>query len=67
MRIKLPLYHLEEVACELNLAFYQSGVLGDANKVVASPIKKVACELNLASTQAGSLGDMNKVVTSPPR
>ena len=37
MRIKLPLHHLEEVACELNLALTQADALDDTNKVAASP------------------------------
>ena len=36
-QIRLSLHHLGEVAYELNFSLYQVEVVGDANKVAASP------------------------------
>ena len=45
-QIKLPLHHLGEVVCELNLTLYWVKASGEVNKVAPSTSRGVACELN---------------------
>ena len=48
MRIKLPLHHLKEVVCELNLFPYPGQRLGDMQiKLLLHPLEELACQLNL--------------------